>query len=430
MGINRINPLLKRHAPDAFFTMPITMLSGKRIAIDGDNWMYTYMYTARKKVIKKTDIMTEEPNQIEIRREWFLEAITFILRWLAYNITPVFVFDGKHPPEKDETKAKRRDKRVALRAEIDALYEQIRKDVLERPANITDQLRKKLINYNYISSEDYELFKMIIKGIGIPCIQAVGDCERLCSVLCAEKKVAGVFSVDTDNLVYGCPLIITNFSDKCSYDEYGCKIGHIECVRLDKILMGLGISHSMFVDLCIMSGCDYNKNMPGYAAINSYKLLQKYGSIDNLPRNFNIECLKHIRCRELFKYESSDKLSVKDDSLDSNITTTDFDNLIQIESKNQNPLDINKHAIATARYYLEMVGVSGQIDRILSSYNKITAGNDGLIEELELVPINPYIPPTPRISLNIISNQQMTKVPLPQVPQPCHKFLRLNIVHK
>ena len=150
MGINRINPLLKRHAPDAFFTMPITMLSGKRIAIDGDNWMYTYMYTARKKVIKKTDIMTEEPNQIEIRREWFLEAITFILRWLAYNITPVFVFDGKHPPEKDETKAKRRDKRVALRAEIDVLYEQIRKDVLERPANITDQLRKKLINYNYI----------------------------------------------------------------------------------------------------------------------------------------------------------------------------------------------------------------------------------------------------------------------------------------
>jgi len=413
MGINQINPLLKRHAPEAFFTMPITMLSGKRIAIDGNNWMYTYMATARKKVIKKTDIMMEEPNQVEIRREWFLGAITFILGWLAYNITPVFVFDGKHPPEKDETKSKRRDKRIALRAEIDTLYEQIRKDVLERPANIIDQLRKKLINYNYISADDYELFKMIIKGIGVPCIQAVGDGERLCSVLCAEKKVAGVFSVDTDNLVYGCPLIITKFSDKCSYDEYGCKIGHVECVRLDKILRGLGISHTMFVDLCIMSGCDYNTNMPGYAAIKSYNLLQKYGSIDDLPRNFNIECLKHIRCRELFKYESSEKLSVKDDD----------DDLIQ------NPLDINKQAIATARDYLEMVGVSGQIDRILLSYNNITSGNDGLIDELELDPIKPYIPPTPRISLKIVSTPPITKVPLPQVPQPCHKFSTLKILH-
>jgi flap endonuclease-1 len=437
MGINGINTLIKRHSPDAFFTIPITMLSGKRIAIDANNWMYTNMAVARKKVIKHTDIAISEPNASEIRREWFLSAITFILGWLSHNITPIFVFDGRHPPEKDETKAKRRDQRVALRAEIDALYEQLRKDLLERPANILDQLRKKLMNYNYISSEDFELFKMVIKGIGIPCLQAVGDGERLCSVLCAEQKAAAVFSADTDNLVYGCPLVITKFSDVCSYDEYGCRIGHVECVRLDKVLMGLGISHSVFVDLCIMSGCDFNTNMPGYAAIKSYNLLQKFGSIDTLPRNFNIECLKHNRCRELFKYEPSENLSVKDETISQDsedlLQAQGYDNLLQFPIVPTNPLDINKRAITTARDYLEMAGVSGQIDRIITYYNQVTPAADGLIPELQFTMIPPYNPPAPTLFLNIALKSPIVTIPLPQVPQPTisipqFKYLTLNIL--
>lgn len=443
MGINGINQLLKRHASDAFFSMSITKFSGKRIAIDGNNWMYTSMAIARKKVIRRTDVSLTEPNPIEIRREWFLSAITFILGWLSYNVTPVFVFDGRHPPEKDETKAKRRDQRTALRDEIDVLYAQIRGDILERPANVIDELRKKLSNYNFISAEDFELFKIVIRGIGIPCLQAEGDGERLCSTLCAEQKVAAVFSVDTDNFVYGCPVIITKFSDIASYDEYGQKIPHVECVRLDRILSGLKISHSKFVDLCIMSGCDYNTNMPGHAAIKSYSLIQKYGSIDNLPRNFNIECLKHIRCRELFKFQSSDTLIIREDDIDT--MPEGYDELIPLNVEPHQPLNINKRAITSARDYLEMAGISGQIDRIIASYQHITPANDGLIEDLNLTIITPYVPPLPRLSLNIASQSHtpLLTVPLPYVPQPTilsqeHsknqpstiKFLTLNILSK
>lgn len=427
MGINGINALIKRHAPEAFFSMPITKLSGKRIAIDGNNWMYTNMAIARKKVIRHTDVEVTEPNPIEIRREWFLSAIAFILGWLSNNITPVFVFDGRHPPEKDETKSKRRDQRVALRAEIDTLYAQMRGNTLECPANIVDQLRKKLSNYNFIGSEDFELFKMVIRGIGIPCLQAVGDGERLCSVLCAEHKVAAVFSVDTDNLVYGCPLLITKFSDVCSYDEYGNRVAHVDCVRLDKVLSGLNITHSMFVDLCIMSGCDYNTNMPGYAAIKSLNLLQKFGSIDDLPRNFNTECLKHIRCRELFKYEPSDSLTIKEDAID---TVPDgYDDLVPVIVDPIEVLDINKRAIASARDYLEMAGISGQIDRIIASYHQVTPATNGLIDDLEFADITPYVPPPLRMDLHVAP---MITVPLPKVPQPTilpqFKFLTLNII--
>lgn len=439
MGVKAINPLLRRYAPDAFITIPISHLLGKRIAIDGHNWMYTNMAIARKKVINRTDVAIQEPNPIEIRREWFSAAIHFITGWLINGITPVFVFDGPDTPGKDETKAKRRDNRIAIRIKIDALYTQLRNNTLERPANIVEELRKELRNFNYISSEDFELFKMVIKGIGIPCLQATGDGERLCSMLCIEGKVAAVFSIDTDNLVYGCPLIITGFSETYTYDDHGNRIAHMDCVRHDRILTGLNIPHSVFVDLCIMSGCDYNTNMPGYAAIKSYALLQKHGTIDDLPRNLNTDCLKHLRCRELFKYVPSDSLIDRTEpvtDVDGGSPKIDYEGLKILPKENVGPLDINKGALATARDYLEMAGISGQIERLILCYHQVIPATDGLIEQLSLAPGPHYTPPVPRVFLNIMRSPAtpiVNGVPImPNVPQPTEvaapKFMTLNIM--
>lgn len=446
MGIKGLNPFVKRYSPDAFFTLPISDLAGKRIAIDGNNWMYTLNAVARKKVINRTDVAIQEPNVHEIRREWILAALNFIIGWLSHNVTPVIVFDGRHPVEKSETKSKRRDARVATKAKIDALYQQLHGDILERPGNIVEELRKELRNYNSIAPEDFELFKMIMKGIGMPCFQATGDGEQLCSAFCIEGKVAAVWSVDTDNLVYGCPLVITGFSDACSYDEYGNRIQHLDCVRLDRVLDGLKISHSVFVDLSIMSGCDFNTNMPGYAAIKSYGLLQKCGSIDDLPRNLNTECLKYIRCREIFQYRPSAEITIKDaeeDAIDPNqlIGLQEGTNTNTI-TNTINPLDVNTRAIMTARDYLEMAGVSGQIERIIASYHMITPASDGYIDRLQLAPAPRYTPPPQRVTLSIISRSPATPlampgiklatVPMPNAPQPTvlpqMKFLTLSVM--
>ena len=403
MGIKDLNKLLKRHAKNAFFTLPITLLSGKRIAIDADGWMYTNMSTARKKVVNRSDVTVQEPNPNEIRREWFLQALNFIIRLLSENITMIFVFDGEHPPEKAETKAERRDKRIAARAKIDALYEQLNGDILSRPSNIVEELRKELRNYNYISSEDYELFKMIIKGIGIPCLQATADAEALCTSLCIEGKVAAVFSKDTDTLAGGCPLLITGFSETCTYDEYGHRVSHVDCVRLDRIHEGLALSHTMFVDLCIMCGCDFNTNMPGYAAIKSYGLIQKHESIENLPRQYNTTCLKYRRCRELFSYQNSVQLTIRRDPIESGEELIENNYGVHNQQEAES-LDINKHAITTARDYLEMVGVSGQIEKIINCYQQVTPATDGHVQELNLADAPRYVPPPIRIALNIISN--------------------------
>lgn len=405
MGINRFNEIGKKHAPNAYCTIPITWLSGKRIAIDGNNWMYRNMNTARKRIINKTNLALGEPDQNAIRREWFLIAINFITGWLSHNITPVFVFDGQHPPEKDATKAQRKNSRIAAKNKIDSLYEQLNGDVLDQRPNIINELRKALRNYTFIPYEDFEMFKMVIKGIGVPCLQAKGDGEHLCSTLCIEGKVAGVFSADVDNLVFGCPLLITGFSDACTYDEYGFKIDHLDCVRLDLLLTGLGLSHNTFVDFCIMSGCDFNTNMPGYAIGRSYKLIQQYGSIDNLPRTCDITCLKHVRCREIFKYVPSEQLIVTHNNVNEPEDPDDLACEFVPSITDNNPLNINKYAIATARDYLDMAGVSGQMERLITVYNSMSPAQDGHVEQLNLPSAPKYVPPVRRLKLNIVAPQ-------------------------
>lgn len=357
MGINGINKLIQRHAANAFFSLPINKLSGKRIAVDGNIWMYTNMAIARKKVIYRTDIMAGEPNVDDIRREWFMALGNFVLLWLSYNVTPVFVFDGTHPVEKDDTKSGRREKRVNARTKIDNLYSQLRTG----QGGSIEELRRELCNYTFISSEDYAMFVHVVRNLGLPCLQAAADGEQLCSMLCVEGKVAAVYSADTDNMVYGCPLVITGLSKTMGRDERGEKIHNLDCVRYDMVLVGINIPHSMFVDLCIMSGCDFNTNMPGYAALKSLALLRTYGRIENLPANLNTECLKYERCREIFRYVPSEKIGGTES------------------------LDINVHRVTEEKDFFEKVGILGQAIKIATCYSRIQRCNDGYIDELHLV---------------------------------------------
>ena len=336
MGIKGINKLIEKYAPDAYFTLAITKLSGKRIAVDGNIWMYANMAIARKKVISKTDLRVGEPDPNEIRKEWFKSLINYCIMWTEHNITPVFVIDDPVGiADKDGTRTKRRDVKHAARVKIDALYQELNTTDTKEQNTILEELRKELKNYNYISSEDFELFKMVIKGIGIPCLQATGDAEQLCASLCIEKRVALTISNDTDLYPLGCPLVATGLSTTVNYDEHRNKIHNLDCVRLDRVLKGLNMNPTEFLDLCIMSGCDFNTNMPGYAAIKSYALMQTYKSIDNLPRNFNAECLNHHRCRNIFKYVPGYLLVTPEpDMILDNILKLSTDNILKLSTDN------------------------------------------------------------------------------------------------
>lgn len=383
MGIKDLNKLIKRLAPDAIFTMSIEQLAGKRIAVDGNGWLYANLATARKKVINKTDVTINEPDPVEIRKELLNALINFIIGWLTNNITPIFVFDGKDTPiEKIEVREERQQKRTDARTKIDNLYQKLNSDPLMNNAKVIEDLRKELRNYLYVTNDDFDSLKMLLKTIGIPCFQAKGEGERLCSAFCVEEQIAAVFSVDTDNLVYGCPLMVTGYSASCSYDQFGNRIPNLDCVRVDKVLQGLNMNYATFIDLCIMCGCDFNTNIPKYGAIKSHKLLSQWGSIDKLPDTFDITCLRHHRCREIFACTPSKEL------------IEGYDGTIL--------LDIDKDAMKTCRDYMDVIGMSMHIDKIVFIYKNLPPCSAGLISSLELTNVTVAKPIVKRLTLNIV----------------------------
>lgn len=372
MGIQNFNKFLEKKVPNAFFKLPISELSGKRIAIDANGWMYANMKVARKKVVAVTNITKEQLNEKEVKKQWYLMLIDFILTWQSQNITPIWVFDGEYPAEKADEQKKRSDSKKATKAKIETLYEQLNNG----NQTVINDLRKNLINYIKFTSEDFDSLKSVLTNVGVPVLQAKGEGEKLCSMLCIDGKVAGVWTTDTDALIYGCPLIINRFTAKNQKRT-------VDCVRLDQILIGLNMSPHTFVDLGIMSGCDYNTNMEDIAVARSYKLLQQYHFIEFLPRNYDIQCLNHHRCRTLFEYHPFSELIVKH------------------EDNTEIKYDCDKNAIVEARDLFDLIGISNEIERIISVMKWTTKSQDGYVDSLNLISIPKYILPKPAIKLII-----------------------------
>lgn len=348
MTISGLKPFLREKCPDAFFKMKVSDLAGKRVAIDASNYIFTTMAIARGRVIKQTDVSSVAIDTEAIRKHWFDMTFEFIFRWLRHGVTPVFVFDGEHPAEKEKTKEKRREVRAAASAKID----EKRKEMEElSPLDITPamvgDLRKAMCNYNAVSYEEINLFYSVLFGAGIPVMTCKGDAERLCSLLVIQGKAAAVFSADSDCLAFGAPLIIEEFS------RYS-REPTVNCIRLDKVLAGVGLSFPSFVDFCIMCGCDYNDNMKGIARVGAMKIIKQWGSIDNLPATYQKDCLRHQRCRELF-------------------APVPYQQLIEEDGYT---FDMVNH-LDTARTSLERVGAGNHMNSLVHFVRSLPPGEDG-----------------------------------------------------
>jgi flap endonuclease-1 len=277
MGIKYLNKLVHKTNLD------INTLINTTVAIDAQNWVHTYLAVARK-IVYTTDIFSSEDL---IFKELYRFLVDYISRLSTYKIKPIFVFDGTSPPEKKLVLEKRKAKNEARRLEVETLYEQIKSN-----SHLIPQLKKALVKYK--PKFDFALFKQFLASLNISYIQAVSESEQLCSMLCREKIVSIVVSKDTDVLAYLCP--------------YACDFKFSTCVRLNDVLGDLKLEPEVFVDVCIMAGCDFNTNIPNYSVMKAYNLLLECNSIDNLPKKFDITCLNHHRCRELFKYVPSASL--------------------------------------------------------------------------------------------------------------------------
>jgi 5'-3' exonuclease len=249
-------------------------LSGKSIAIDISIYLYKY---------ESEDLLLEN-----------MYLMLSIFR--NYNITPLFIFDGKPPPEKKALLIKRREDREEAKQEYDKLKKQLEddgtkddgtkekddeiKDDNDKHDIITamDQLKKQFI---YINKEKIESVKELIRAYGASYYDAPGEADELCALLVIKKKVWACLSEDMDMFVYGCPRVLRYFS----------LINHTTVLYYMKgILEELDVTQKEFREICILSGTDYNINANGNSdnitLYQTLKLFSKFKSSNTESNEF------------------------------------------------------------------------------------------------------------------------------------------------
>lgn len=303
MGIADLFPFLDKKCPSARGTLPLSSLAGQRVAIDIFGWLYANKVVIQGSVIDETDVAFDTVDYGIIRSRMRKQAAEFFLSWLCYKITPVAIFEGSSPEAKEATRAERKakykestDKLTELKSKISEL------DPLEVTPGMISDLRKLMRNMIKISQEDIYDIKEVLMAFGLPFMMASGEAEQLCSMLCIEGRVAAVYSADADNLAYGCPLLIRKLTS--SYNDEGEKIHQCLIVSHSNILEELQIDHDFFRDLCIMAGCDYNKNIRNIGITRAFSLLKEHGSIENIVSLSKYaessSCLNYELCRKMF----------------------------------------------------------------------------------------------------------------------------------
>ena len=283
--------------------VPLTMFRGQIIAIDGHNRAYSSFMVANKVVANYTNVGSQDIDRDAVLQKWHYSILDTVCLFLSHGITPAFVFDGNHLPEKADTQDKRKEAKRKDRQEIEELKEILRNaSPFDRDPKKIERLKQLLARSNYIAKDEMEKLMDLLLGIGIPVLQAKGDAEQLCAALAREGLVSAVYSEDTDNLVYGCPLMITSMSDTYYVEEKNRSFRKATCVLLSDILEDLGWDQPTFIDFCITLGCDFNIRIKGLGPKTAYKLIQEHGSIENYPDRYDLTCLEYERCREIFQH--------------------------------------------------------------------------------------------------------------------------------
>ena len=141
MGIKSLNSFIKKNCPCTLKKIPFEDLRGKKIVIDASIYIYKFL---------ENNMLIEN-----------LYLMCTLFRY--YNMVPLFVFDGKPPPEKKREIEHRLQKRFDNQKRLINLE----KRIIHIENNVTKRLiqrKMKILRRNCVSikSKDYKEIKRFL----------------------------------------------------------------------------------------------------------------------------------------------------------------------------------------------------------------------------------------------------------------------------
>ena len=260
MGVDLSEVLLKRK-------VFLDDLSGKSLAVDAYNTLYQFLA-----IIRQPDGTPLMDRQGRITSH--LSGILYRTANLGEKgIRVAYVFDGQ-PPELKEMEIRRRRK---VREEAAVKYE-----VALKTGSIEDA-RKYAQAAATLKELMVEDSKRLLKGLGVPWVQAPTEGEAQAAHMAARGDVWAAASQDHDSLLFGAPRMVKNLTisgrRKLPRREAYVEV-EPEVVDLAETLTDLGLTREQLVDVGILIGTDYNPDgVKGIGPKTALKLIKEFGDL-------------------------------------------------------------------------------------------------------------------------------------------------------
>uniref|UniRef100_A0A7N2L4H3 Flap endonuclease 1 n=1 Tax=Quercus lobata TaxID=97700 RepID=A0A7N2L4H3_QUELO len=287
MGIKGLTKLLADNAPKAMREQKFETYFGRKIAIDASMSIYQFLIVVGR---SGTEMLTNEAGEVTSHLQGMFSRT---IRLLEAGMKPVYVFDGKPPDLKKQELAKRFTQRGLMLLRI---WKKPKRHAGDKEA--IEKFSKRTVKVTKQHNDDC---KRLLRLMGVPVIEAPSEAEAQCAALCKSGQVYAVASEDMDSLTFGAPRFLRHLMDPSSR-----KVPVME-FEIAKILEELNLTMDQFIDLCILSGCDYCDSIRGIGGMTALKLIRQHGSIENILENINKERFQipddwpYQEARRLFK---------------------------------------------------------------------------------------------------------------------------------
>ena len=233
MGIKNLNRYLKdKCSKNAIYKTKLTTFEHKTLVIDTSIYLYQFI------------------GENALMENMYL----FISIMKSCKITPIFIFDGKPPQEKRELIKERSAKKKIAENKFKELSKTLEDNKMNDDDRRVMEVELDALKRQFIRVQDRDIanVKKLMDAYGVVYYDAPNEADELCAYFVKMGLAYGCISDDMDMFLYGCPVVLRNFS---------LLNQSVSCYETSNILDDLGMTESHFREILVISGTDYNTKM-------------------------------------------------------------------------------------------------------------------------------------------------------------------------
>ena len=273
MGIKNLSKLLARIAPTCRREKVLSDYAGQRFAIDVPIYMWKF-----------SSITGGHPLRC------FREQLHELRR---YGILPTYVFDGAAAPAKHDEVVRRREQRAGVRSALTTARRQyfemrhvrgiMTRSQIRELSTVKQQYEKLHRRVMSVPTRaHYDGLRAFLAEEQVPFVEAEGDAEKVCAELVGRGEVDAVVTDDYDALVYLCTMASGE-----GRMVIGLNRPNIVEYDVKDMLREIHLEPLQFVDVCILSGCDFCNKISGVACNRAFQLVTEHKNIETILENLD-----------------------------------------------------------------------------------------------------------------------------------------------